>query len=107
MIIVKLIVQLHHGHEFEAFLPWDSEELPGPTEIITELQVKGDLFGWRVGSDGPVESRIKWDPHETVSVITERSDYNGPDTGVLCTCGEKNVIVGLECPRCGDLVGGQ
>jgi len=111
MIMVHLIVQLHHGHELDAYVPWPGTEVPSPRELAAQV-MEGDLEGFRLGAEGMAPSRITWDPHEAVSTVTELSTLEVPDgvvtrEGIVCQeCGTP-AVMGLECGECGTLVSGE
>lgn len=107
MIMVRLIVQLHHGHELEALLPWPGEALPSPRDVVTRMAQDGDLQGWRIGQGGFTPARLVWDPMEASSTVTELSMVEVPEeamsmsAGVTCQeCGAQAVL-GLGCGQCG------
>lgn len=110
MITIRLIVQLHYGHELEAIVMWPAPNLPGPREVTAEMEELGDLEAWRFGADGLAPARIYWDPREASSVVVELSSITPPQhlaEAVSCSfCGAHGVM-GLECGECGSMVTGE
>lgn len=109
MIAVRVILQLHHGHELEAIIPWAGEALPSPGDVVIAMEERGGLKGWRVNAMGEtVEAEFRWDPREAVSMVTELTTLSiEAPTEVACSCGNKDVVMGLECSVCGDVVSGE
>lgn len=115
MILVRVAVQLHHGHELEVLTEWPGEVLPSPLEVTKQMEDNGGIAGFTMYLNNPVPAVVFWDSKEASSVVVELSPLKiqkketslvvpSGGRGVFCRqCGEPGIL-GLDCGKCGTVV---